>query len=154
VSQGLLGDRISSLKLSSPLIVEAGTPVGDVVGQVQKRGVGYVVVCTGKIPVGIMTERDVLLKVVARDVDYSEPVDNFMTRDPETLTNDRTIADGVALMDEKRFRHVPILDRATGEIVAVFSVRHVIDHVTESFPEQVMNLPPRPHQKMTTREGG
>lgn len=154
MSQGLLDERISSLKLSSPLLVEAGTPVGDVVEQVQKRGVGYVLICNGRKPIGIMTERDVLLKVVARDVDYSEPVDNFMTRDPDTLTNDSTIGDGIALMDEKRFRHIPIVDKATGDVLAVFSVRHVIDHVTESFPEQVMNLPPRPHQKMTTREGG
>jgi hypothetical protein len=26
-----------------------------------------------------MTERDVLMKVVARDADYNEPVDTFMT---------------------------------------------------------------------------
>lgn len=154
MSQALLDEKVSSLKLSSPLLVQGGTSVGEVVEQVQRRGVGYVLVCSGKNPIGIMTERDVLLKIVARDVDYSEPVDNFMTRDPDTLTSDCTIGDGIALMNEKRFRHVPIVDRATGEVVAVFSVRHVIDHVTESFPEQVMNLPPRPHQKMTTPEGG
>lgn len=115
---------------------------------------GYVLVCNEKKLAGIMTERDVLLKIVARDVDYAEPVDNFMTRDPDTLTNGHTIGDGIALMNEKKFRHVPIVDRDTGEPLAVFSVRYVIDYLTESFPEQVMNLPPRPHQKMITREGG
>lgn len=154
MSKGLLSERINSLKLSSPLLVQGGTSVGEVVEQVQRRGVGYVLVCNGKKPIGIMTERDVLLKIVARDVDYSEPVDNFMTRDPDTLTSESTVGDGIALMNEKQFRHVPIVDKATGEVLAVFSVRHVIDYVTESFPEQVMNLPPRPHQKMTTREGG
>jgi CBS domain-containing protein len=153
VTKGLLSEKISSLKLREPLLVETGTSVGEVVEQVQKRGVGYVLVCNGKKLIGIMTERDVLLKIVARDVDYAEPVDNFMTRDPDTLTNDATIGDGIALMDEKHFRHVPIVDRDTGEPLAVFSVRYVIDYLAESFPEQVMNLPPRPHQKMITREG-
>jgi hypothetical protein len=35
----------------------------------------------------------------------------------------------------------------------LFSIQDVIDYVTEAFPEHVMNLPPRPHQKMTTPEG-
>lgn len=154
MAKGLLSEKISSLKLRPPLIVESGTSVSEVVAQVKKRGVGYVLVCNDNKLVGIMTERDVLLKIVARAVDYAEPVDNFMTRDPVTLTNGHTIGDGIALMNEKKFRHVPIIDRDSGEPVAVFSVRYVIDYLTESFPEQVMNLPPRPHQKMITREGG
>ena len=109
---------------------------------------------TQKRLIGIMTERDVLLKIVARAVDYSEPVDNFVTRDPDTLPNDATLGEAVTLMSEKDFRHVPIVDKTTGEAVAIFSIRYVIDYLAESFPEQVINLPPRPHQKMTTREGG
>lgn len=154
MTKGLLSEKISSLKLSPPSVVESGTSVGEVVRQVQEKRVGYVLVCNNKQLIGIMTERDVLLKIVARDVDYAEPVDNFMTRDPDTLTSDSTVGDGVALMIDKKFRHVPIIDRETREPVAVFDVSHVVDYVTESFPEYVINLPPRPHQKMITREGG
>ena len=111
-------------------------------------------IASDKELIGIMTEHDILLKIVARDVDYSEPVDNFMTRDPETLPNDATLGEAVSLMSEKDFRHVPIIDKKTGEVIAIFSMRYVIDYLAESFPEQVINLPPRPHQKMTTREGG
>lgn len=154
MTTGLLGEKISAFTIAEPLIVQTGDSVGDVVQKVQTHGVGYVLICAGKSLAGIMTERDVLLKVVARDVDYSEPVDNFMTRNPVTLTNDSTVADAIALMIDRNFRNIPILDKDTGEPQAVFSVRYIIDYLAESFPEQLMNLPPRPHQKMTTREGG
>ena len=135
-------------------MVESGTAVGEVVEAIQKHQVGYVLVSAERKLVGIMTERDILLKIVARHVDYSEPVDNFMTPDPETLSNDATLGEAVSLMSKKDFRHVPIVDKSTGEAVAIFSIRYVIDYLAESFPEQVLNLPPRPHQTMTTREGG
>ncbi len=50
---------------------------------------------------------------------------------------------------------VPVeTERGDGSFsVAIFRVQDVIDVLAESFPEQVLNLPPRPHQKMRTPEG-
>jgi CBS domain-containing protein len=104
--------------------------------------------------VGIMTERDMLLKVVARDVDYNTAkIDDFMTRDPVTLSPDDTIGDAAALMDERHFRHIPII-AGDGSAMGVASIKDIIQLLAESFPEQVLNLPPRPHQRMETPEGG
>ncbi len=131
----------------------SGTSVRQVIDKVQREQTGCVVVCDGKRLIGIMTERDVLMKVVARDVDYDEPVDKFMTTNPLTLTADRTIGEAITLMNDRGFRNIPIIDPATEEAKALFRIQDVINYLAESFPAQVMNLPPRPHQKMTTREG-
>ncbi len=149
----MLNDKISSLKLTLPVTVQSGTGVVRVVDEVQRHEVGCVLVCKGKKLAGIMTERDVLLKIVARDVGNDEPVDRFMTPDPITLTASNTIGDAIALMNRENFRHVPIVDPQTGEAIAVFSIKDVINFLAESFPAQVLNLPPRPHQKMKTAEG-
>jgi Mg/Co/Ni transporter MgtE len=94
-----------------------------------------------------------LLKVVARDVNYGEPVDKFMTANPITLSPDHTIGDAAALMNERNFRHIPVV-AADGQAIGIVSIKDIISIVAESFPEQVLNLPPRPHQKMETPEGG
>jgi CBS domain-containing protein len=120
---------------------------------IERGAVGCVVVCQGKKLIGILTERDVLLKVVARDVDYATPVDEFMTPDPITLPLSATIGDAVNIMIEKNFRHIPIIEDGGSQPLAVFSIKDVINLLAESFPEHVLNLPPRPHQKMSTREG-
>ena len=149
----MLSDKIATLKLPLPLCVASGSSVREVIETVQRHRAGTVLVCEGKRVIGIMTERDVLMKVVARDVSYDEPVDQFMTPNPRTLTPDRTIGDAIRLMNDEGFRNVPIIDPETAEATALFRVRNVIDHLAESFPEHVINLPPRPHQKMHTPEG-
>ena len=123
-----------------------------VIETIQQAQAGAVLVVEGKRLVGIMTERDVLLKVVARDVNYDDPVDKYMTPDPRRLRPSDTIGDAINLMQEAGLRNIPIVDEH-GEAIALFRVRDMILHLAESFPEHVLNLPPRPHQKMKTAEG-
>jgi CBS domain-containing protein len=149
----MLTDRISTLAMTPPIIVQSGTSVEDTLDVIRKNSVGCVLVCEGDHLTGILTERDILLKVVARDVDYKSPVDDFMTREPVTLPSDALMGDAVQLMTERNFRHVPITESGAQIPVAVFSIKDVINLVAESFPAQVLNLPPRPHQKMEEREG-
>lgn len=149
----VLSDKVITLKLAPPLSVASGTSMGEVIDTVQQHRAGAVLICEGKRLIGIITERDVLMKVVARDVNYDEPVDKFMTPNPRTLPPDATIGEAITLMNSEEFRNIPIVDPETNEAVAIFRVRDVIDHLAESFPEHVINLPPRPHQKMKTAEG-
>lgn len=149
----MLSEKISTLTLPRPIIVQSGTPIQAVVDEVQRARTGCVLIYSGEKLVGIMTERDVLMKVVARDVKYDEPVDNFMTQNPVTMTDDGSIGEAIGLMNKGKFRHIPVMKKGTDQAIAVFSIRQVIDYLAESFPETVINLPPRPHQKMLTREG-
>jgi hypothetical protein len=51
------------------------------------------------------------------------------------------------------FRHVPIVDERYRP-VAVFSVRHIVERLVEFFPNDVLNLPPRPGKNIVhSREG-
>lgn len=149
----MLADKLVLLELPSPICVASGSSVREVIATVQQRQVGAVLVCEGKRPIGIITERDVLMKVVARDVNYGDPVDNFMTANPASLTPDHTIGEVIVLMNREGFRNVPIVDGQTGEAVALCRVRDIIHHLVESFPEHVLNLPPRSDQQLTTPEG-
>ena len=149
----MLSERIATLKLSPPLCVPSGTSVREVIKQVQLKRAGCVLICENGRPIGIMTERDVLMKVVARAVNGDEAVDKFMTPKPQTLTPDRTVGDAITLMHREGFRNIPIIDAKTGEATALFRIQDVIDFLGESFPEHVINLPPRPHQTMKTAEG-
>jgi len=127
--------------------------VREVIQKVQREGAGCVIVSKDGRPIGIMTERDVLMKIVARDVEYNEPVDNFMTPDPLTLTPDSTIGEAISLMNKQGFRNIPIINPSTGEAIALFQIQDVIDYLAEAYPEKVLNLPPRPHQLLRTPEG-
>lgn len=148
----MLADKIVTLKLGSPLFVASGASMRQVIETIQQAQAGSVLIVDGKRLVGIMTERDVLMKVVARHVDYDKPVDEFMTPNPRTLRPSDTIGDAINLMHEAGLRNIPIVDES-GEAIAVFRARDVIHHLAESFPAHVLNLPPRTNQQMKTAEG-
>ena len=67
-------DPISALGLPSPISIGRDATIGAALAAVQRHGMGYVLVVEDGRPVGIMSEREVLMKVVARDVKYDENV--------------------------------------------------------------------------------
>ena len=145
-------DPISSLGLPAPISIGRTATVGEALAAVQTHGQGYVLIVDGGKPVGLMSEREVLMKIVARDVKYEESVDKYMSHAPETLTSRDPIARAIGLMNEGGERNIPIVDEA-GTAVAVLRTLDIIHFLAEAFPAQVMNLPPRPHQLIPEPEG-
>jgi predicted transcriptional regulator len=145
-------DPISALGLPSPVTVGTDATVGAALEAVQRQGNGYVLIVEDGRPRGIMTEREVLMKIVARDVKYNGSVMDFISPIQVTLTEKETIARGVKVMVAEGIDNIPIVD-ANGRATAVLRTLDVIHFLAEAFPEQLLNLPPRPHQTLPKPEG-
>jgi len=146
-------DPISALGLPSPVSIGRDATVGAALAAVQRHGMGYVlVVDADRRPVGIMSEREVLMRVVARDVKYDESVDTYMSQGPRTLTSKDQIARAIQIMVEGGEGNIPIVDEA-GRAVAVLRTLDIIHFLAEAFTAQLLNLPPRPHQLIPEPEG-
>jgi len=77
----------------------------------RERDIGAVLVVDGSKLVGIFTERDCLHKVSALDINPRETlVRTVMTEKVRFVTSDLEISQGLALMTERFFRHLPVLD--------------------------------------------
>ena len=61
--------------------------------------------------------------------------------------------DALELMQSRQYRNVPMVDE-TGHLVGVIRQVDILKFLAESFPEELLNLPPRPHQTMEHAEGG
>ena len=106
----------------------------------------------GKL-VGIFTERDVLTRVIFRNTTSTMTVESVMTKDPETLEANQTVAWALNKMSVGGYRHIPIVEK--GRPVGVVSVRDLIDYLVELFPERVLNVPPSPDKAIAkSRDGG
>ena len=92
--------------------------------------------------VGIFTERDILLRVIDSGRNPAiVPLGDVMTRDPESLPFDARIAWALNMMAVGGYRHLPVTD-AQGWPTAVLAVRDIVEFLVESFPVEVLNLPP------------
>lgn len=152
VEESFQTDPISALGLPPPVCVGRESTVGEALAAVQKHGQGYVLIVDGGRPLGILSEREVLMKIVARDVKYDAPVGGFVALNPQTLTLREPIAKAIQIMNELGERNIPIVDD-DGQAVSVLRTIDIIHFLAEAFPATVMNLPPRPHQKILEPEG-
>jgi CBS domain-containing protein len=73
---------------------------------------------------GIFTERDLLVRVVATGRNPAETrLADVMTTDIETIEGDESIEEAIRRMDEGAFRHLPVVDRE--RVLGVLSVRDI-----------------------------
>lgn len=98
--------------------------------------VGCVLVVESDRLVGIITERDLLQRLVGRG---RQPVEALageaMTRSPESLRPGDPIAFAVNLMHLGRYRHIPLVDDETGAPVGYISTSDILRHAAESLAQ-------------------
>ncbi|KAG8388095.1 hypothetical protein BUALT_Bualt02G0089600 [Buddleja alternifolia] len=76
-------------------------------------------------PRGILTSRDMLMRVIAHDYPpESTLVEKVMTPNPECASINSPIVDALHTMHDGRFLHLPVVD-GDGMVVAVFDVLHI-----------------------------
>ena len=124
--------------------VEITATVGHAVERMQKESIGSVVIVEGGRTVGILTERDLLTKVIGRGEGWSErPVAEIMTAAPETLQRHDAIKYLLHRMHVGGFRHVPIVDDE-GRPLHVVGIRDVLAYVLEHFDQEIATTPSLP----------
>ena len=101
---------------------------------------------------GVLTERDIFGRLVSPDVDLSQPVERLMVDHPNTLHLDEPVRRAIELMQTGRYRNVPLLD-TLDVLQGVIRPQDILKYLAEAFPEELLNLPPRPHQLMDATEG-
>jgi CBS domain-containing protein len=150
----MLHDPTRTLRTRPAVSVPLGSTVLDAVRQMQRHRVGCVMVVAKGQLVGILSERDLLDKVLGTAQDLATlRVETVMTPDPEALTLDDAIVYVFHKMSVGGFRHVPLVDddrRPAGMI----SVKDLVDWIAEFFPREVLNVPPEPGMLPQRPEGG
>lgn len=100
--------------------VEAGETLGDVAELMRDRNVGSVVVVDGRRPVGLVTDRDLALAVVADGAERGEPAGDHASRPLVTGEVDMELEEAAALMVGHRIRRLPIVDG--DELVGIVTI--------------------------------
>ncbi|HYR97148.1 MAG TPA: CBS domain-containing protein [Candidatus Binatus sp.] len=153
LDQRMIREPIRSLGPPRPLSLPPGASIADAIRTMREHRVGCLLVVEESRLVGIITERDLLLKLEQGDLTRS--VRELMTPDPEVLTLDDPIVYALNKMSVGGFRHVPLVDAARRP-VGIVSVKDIIDYIVDFFPNDVLTVPPDPARAAAWRgrDGG
>jgi CBS domain-containing protein len=90
-----------------------------------KENVGALLVMKGEKLVGIMSERDYARKVILEGrSSLKTTVDKIMTNKVLYISPEASVEEGLALMSEKRCRHLPVLD--AGMLIGMVSIGDLV----------------------------
>ncbi len=98
------------------------------------RNVGTLVVLReGGRPAGILTDRDVAVRVVGRGRDpFTTCVADVMTAELETVSENVTIEDALRRMRSRGVRRLPVVSRE-GECIGMISLDDILAHIAQEF---------------------
>nr|GEY68984.1 CBS domain-containing protein CBSCBSPB5-like isoform X1 [Tanacetum cinerariifolium] len=90
-------------------------------------GLNSAIVTADNKPRGILTSRDILMRVTAQGLPPdSTLVEKVMTPNPQSATIDTLIVEALRIMNDGKFLHLPVVDR-DGDVVAVIDVLQITD---------------------------
>ena len=134
---------MSVLPLCNPNPTACGldSTVADAIQSMLENHVGAVaVVDSESVVAGIFTERDVLKKVALSGRDPGTILlREMMTVPVELGTRETTPAEALAVMVERHYRHLPIVDD-NGKLLGMLSIRHVLEERVDDLTRELSAL--------------
>lgn len=116
--------RLIDLYRKRPVTVPAEATLADAAGLMDNEAVGAVVVVDDGRPVGIVTDRDVVLRGVAHRLPPDARVDAVMSTDVVTLPADADVTEAVAIFEEHPFRRLPLVE--DGRMVGMVTIDDLV----------------------------
>lgn len=106
--------------------VNAGTKVKEAAKLMEQKNIGSVIVVGGGKPVGIVTDRDILLRVVNKGLDPEKTsVDKVMTKKIVTLREDMGLFEALEKTKKKGIRRFPIVD-TKGKLQGIMTLDDIL----------------------------
>lgn len=137
-----MNDTLRTLLKSKGRTVHTISPESSVLDAVRKMNherIGALLVMKDDELVGIFTERDVLTRVVDQTRDpAATPVEEVMTGNPVVVTAAATINEAMAIVSEKRCRHLPVVDE--GKLLGLVSAGDLTHWVTRGHEYHIQDL--------------
>ncbi len=112
----------------------------------RRKHIGYLVVVEPNVsdgttlPVGVITDRDIVIKVVACETDpRSFRVGDVMTRQPVLTREDSSVSVALHYMREIGVRRLPVVDRG-GRLAGVLSLDDVLDALAKELMDVASSI--------------
>jgi CBS domain-containing protein len=117
-------------------VAEPGEAVLAIAERMRQRTVGCLVIVNEfREPIGIVTDRDLVIRVLAEGKDpYTTRIEEAMTYNLKTVPDDGSVEQALRLMRGGEFRRLPVVDRA-GKLVGIVTLDDILMLLSEEFTQ-------------------
>lgn len=112
--------KIKEIMTTDVRSISANDSISEAANIMKQLDVGAVPVTNNNLLVGIITDRDLILRAVVTGKNPDERVSTVMTKDITTVTPDMDVHEVADIMASKQIRRVPIVE--SGRLVGIVSI--------------------------------
>ena len=116
--------KATDFAVRRPVVIEVDATITDACQLMSAQGVGALIVCDHDRPVGIVTDRDVVTRGIAKGLHADARVDAVMTMGLFALDSHAELEDLMHVFTHHAVRRVPIVDH--DRVVGVVSMDDVL----------------------------
>ena len=137
--------NVSNLMTKNSITIDKNKTVFDAATLMSEETVGCLIVVDGKFPIGIVTERDFVRRVIAKKLSLDTEISEIMSKPLITIESDASIRDAARMMIDNKIRRLPVVkaNKLVGIIVAADFARQLSKKtITEEVLEAMARNPP------------
>ena len=113
-------ERVRNAMSPSPTTVKAADDIVEAARLMASHDVGSLPVVDGENLVGIVTDRDLVLQVLAKDLDpHKTTVSSVCSEDPVAVGPEHSLDEALELMAREQVRRLPVVDE--GRLVGILA---------------------------------
>jgi len=126
-------------KSGAPITIRPEQTVRDALVLLAKHNIGaLVIVNAAGMPVGIVSERDIVREAARNEQVFGRAMSEIMTRDVITGVPEDDLASVANLMTEKRIRHLPVV--TGGKLIGIISIGDVVKAQRDKYQGEAETL--------------
>jgi CBS domain-containing protein len=122
--------KVREIMTPNPATCTPETPLQQVARTMEERDCGAlpIVTAAGTGVVGIITDRDIVIRAVAKGRNPLElTAESCMTSPAVTIDSEASVDDCIKLMEGKKIRRIPVVD-ASGRLVGIVAQADIARH--------------------------
>ncbi len=117
---------VRSLMTTSVISVDSSTTAHDAAKLMEESKISSVVVFEKNVPVGIITDKDFAIKMVAHAYPIDTPVRRVMSTPLITITSDSPFWVGADLMNSRKIKRLVVVDDE--KVVGIITITDLVNH--------------------------
>jgi len=129
---------IADVMTKSVISVDASITVNEAAKMMEDAKVGAVIVMENNSPIGIVTDRDFSVKVVAHAYQITEPVKQIMSSPLFSINSDESVRIAADLMHDRGIRKLPVID--DGKVVGIVTATDIVNLLAVSVEEDMRDM--------------
>ena len=129
---------IADVMTKSVISVDASITVNEAAKMMEDAKVGAVIVMEDNSPVGIVTDRDFSVKVVAHAYQITAPVKQIMSSPLFSIGSDEPVRIAADLMHDRGIRKLPVID--DGKVVGIITATDIVNLLAVSVEDDVRDM--------------